>query len=72
MPRPIALHLVLKVLRARGFLLVSQRSSHGKFRRDGNAVRTVIVKMTKKEIPFGTFRSILEQSGLQEHDFRQE
>ena len=29
-----------------------------------------LIKMDKKEIPFGTFHSILLQSGLEENDFR--
>ena len=70
MPRPIALKLVLKVLLKNGFVLVSQKGSHAKYRKSGNPVRTVIVKTTKKEIPHGTFKSILNQSALTEQDFR--
>lgn len=69
MPRPIDLKLVLKVLGAHGFLLVSQTGSHAKFRRE-DPKKSVIVKTTKKQIPHGTFRSILLQSGLSESDFR--
>jgi len=72
MPRPIALRLVIKVLRAKGFIFISQCGSHAKFRKPGNPTRTVIVKMGKKEIPHGTFRSILLLSGLSESDFRKE
>ena len=71
MPKPIALKRVIHILLAKGFLFISQRGSHGKFRKGGNPARVVIVKMTKKEIPFGTFRSILQQSGLEENDFRE-
>lgn len=69
MPRPIKLKIVLKVLEKNGFFLVSQRGSHSKFRKIGNPTKTVIVKMNKKEIPHGTFQSILLQSGLEEEDF---
>lgn len=62
--------LVLKVLRAKGFIFISQSGSHVKFRKLGNPTKTVIVKMGKKEIPHGTFQSILLLSGLQESDFR--
>lgn len=31
---------------------------------------TVIVKMSKKEIPYGTFHSILRQANLTEEDFK--
>jgi len=70
MPRPIALRIVLQVLKQCGFFLVSQRGSHAKFRKNGNPTKTVIVKMTKKEIPHGTFQSILLQAGLKENEFR--
>lgn len=35
----------------------------------GLEVRTTIVPDNKKEIPRGTFKSILRQSGLEEKDF---
>ena len=70
MPRPIPLKQVIKVLSDRGFLFISQRGSHAKYRLIGNPTRTVIVKMSKKEIPHGTFQAILLQSGLKESDFR--
>lgn len=71
MPRPITLRQVLGVLRKKGFFFVSQNGSHAKFRKPGNPTRTVIVKMAKKEIPHGTFQSILLHSGLKESDFRE-
>ncbi len=70
MSRPIQLRLVLKVLRAKGFIFISQTGSHAKFRKTSNPVKTVIVKMSKKEIPHGTFHYILLLSGLKEDDFR--
>ena len=62
---------VIRALREKGFFFVSQKGSHAKFRKPGNPTRTVIVKMAKKEIPYGTFWSILLQSGLKENDFRE-
>lgn len=70
MPKPIQQKLVLKVLQAKGFIFISQKGSHAKFRKIGNPTRTVIIKMGKKEIPYGTFQSILLLSGLKEDDFR--
>jgi predicted RNA binding protein YcfA (HicA-like mRNA interferase family) len=70
MPRPIALRKVINALKRNGFFFVSQKGSHGKFRKIGNPTKTVIIKMSKKEIPHGTFQSILLQSGLNENDFR--
>lgn len=43
---------------------VSQKGDHVKFRKFGNPILTVIVPANKKEIPFGTFKSILRQSKL--------
>jgi len=61
---------IVAVLRKKGFVFVSQKGSHAKFRyRYGSSVHTVIVPMAKKEIPLGTFRSILRQSGLSKNDF---
>lgn len=69
MPKPIKLKTVIKILKEKGFFFVSQKGSHGKFRKPGNQTRTVVVKMAKKEIPYGTFQSILLHSGLDECDF---
>jgi predicted RNA binding protein YcfA (HicA-like mRNA interferase family) len=71
MPRPISLKQLLKVLCQQGFVFVSQKGSHAKYRKAGIPTRTVIIKMSKKEIPHGTFQAILLQSGLKENDFRQ-
>jgi len=71
MPKPILLKIVLQVLNDKGFFFVSQKGSHRKYRKIGNPTRTVIVKTTEKEIPYGTFKAILLQSGLQEDDFRE-
>ena len=70
MSRPILLRKVIKTLNTKGFVFVSQKGSHAKFRKVGKSIKTVIVKMKKKEIPHGTFQSILLLSGLKEEDFR--
>ena len=49
-----------------GFVEVSQKGSHVKYK---NKNRVVIIPHPKKEIPRGTFASILRQSGLQKEDF---
>ena len=71
MPKPFKLKLVLKVLLAKGFFFVSQNGSHAKYRSAGNPVLTVIVPIHGKEIPHGTFRSILRQAKLQQSDFEE-
>ncbi|GET29322.1 type II toxin-antitoxin system HicA family toxin [Prolixibacter sp. SD074] len=58
---------IIKALKKNGFVFVSQRGSHVKFKK-GNKI--VIVPSPKKEIPMGTFRSIIRQSGLNQDDFK--
>jgi len=57
---------IIKILIDNGFTFISQRGSHAKYRK---ANRTVIVPSPRKEIPLGTFRSIIRQSGLTKKDF---
>lgn len=65
MPKLFSSDLIEKVLRKKGFIFISQKGSHKKFRKETNSmVFTVIVPANKREIPVGTFRSILRQSGL--------
>jgi predicted RNA binding protein YcfA (HicA-like mRNA interferase family) len=70
MPKLYSSRHIISILEKRGFSFVSQRGSHVKYRKKGNPVLTVIVPAPKKEIPFGTFRSIIRQSGLSENDFK--
>tara|TARA_B100000315_G_C14148988_1_gene394841 strand:- start:137 stop:343 length:207 start_codon:yes stop_codon:yes gene_type:complete len=58
---------ITKVLLSKGFVFVSQKGSHKKYRKSS---RTVVVPHPKKEIPIGTFRSIVRQSGLTIDDFK--
>ena len=60
---------IIRVLQKKGFLYVSQKGSHVKFRKIGNPTLTVIVPAGRKEIPYGTFRSIVRQAALSESDF---
>ncbi len=59
--------IIIRVLKNNGFYYISQKGSHRKYR---NKDKTVIVPYPKKEIPIGTFRSIIRQSGLTLDDFR--
>lgn len=55
---------VTRVLKAHGFVMVSQKGSH-------QNDRQVIVPMHgNKPIPIGTLKSIIEGSGLAADDFR--
>ncbi len=69
MPKPVLLSLILRVLTEKGFFFIRQKGSHARYRKTGNPTRNVTVKTDYKEIPYGTFRSILLQSGLKEEDF---
>ncbi len=70
MPKLFSSLEVVKALQKRGFVFVSQKGSHAKFRKIGKVTLTVIVPVGKKEIPFGTFKSILRQANLTENDFK--
>lgn len=69
MPKLYSSKHVIRVLLRHGFEFVSQKGSHIKYRRLGNPTLTVIVPDNRKEIPRGTFRSIVRQSQLEERDF---
>jgi predicted RNA binding protein YcfA (HicA-like mRNA interferase family) len=66
MPELLSSREIIRVLEKKGFVLISQKGSHKKFKKNN---RTVIVPDPKKEIPRGTFASILRQSGLDKNDF---
>jgi predicted RNA binding protein YcfA (HicA-like mRNA interferase family) len=61
---------IVRTLEREGFRFVSQRGSHVKYRRSGASTLTVIVPAGRKQIPRGTFRSILRQAGLAESAFK--
>ncbi len=69
MPKLYSSLFIAKILLANGFEFISQKGSHQKYRKQGNPTLTVIVPSDRKEIPVGTFRSILRQSNLSEQDF---
>ncbi len=69
MPKLYSSKYIIKVLRRKGFVFVSQKGSHAKYRKINKVVLTAIVPDNKKEIPYGTFKSILRQANLTEGDF---
>ena len=58
---------IIQVLLRHGFKFISQRGSHQKYKKGS---RIVIVPAPRKQIPMGTFRSIIRQSGLNKADFQ--
>ncbi|MEK9174584.1 MAG: type II toxin-antitoxin system HicA family toxin [Patescibacteria group bacterium] len=69
MPKLYSSKQIIRTLQSKGFVFVSQKGSHVKFHKIGRQTLTVIVPTNKKEIPLGTFKSILRQSGLSEENF---
>ena len=69
MPKLYSSDEITKTLEREGFVFVSQRGSHAKYRKTGSPTLTVIVPAGRKQIPRGTFRSILRQAGLDEGAF---
>ena len=67
MPRRLGSDDVIRILREHGFFFVTQRGSHAKYK--NSAGRITIVPHPKKELPIGTTRSIIRQSGLTPDDF---
>ncbi len=70
MPKLYSSSKIIKVLLSKGFIFISQKGSHAKYRKFNRLVLTVIVPIGKKEIPIGTFKSILRQANLIEEDFK--
>jgi len=71
MPKLYSSRRIVAVLERNGFVFVSQKGSHAKYRKIvGNRVLTTVVGMAQREIFYGTFRSILKQSRLSEDDFK--
>lgn len=69
MPKLYSSRDIIKVLERQGFVFISQRGSHIKYRKSGRKILTVIVPADRKEIPVGNFRSVLRQSHLNEEYF---
>ncbi|MBU3925456.1 type II toxin-antitoxin system HicA family toxin [Patescibacteria group bacterium] len=70
MPKLYSSNEIIKVLQKQGFVYISQKGSHMKFKKIGSPTLIAIIPAGRKEIPFGTFKSILRQSNLIEDDFR--
>lgn len=70
MPKLYSSKHIIGVLLKKGFVFISQKGSHAKFKKTQNGAPVVIVPADRKEIPFGTFKSILRQSSLTKEDFK--
>ena len=67
MPKLYSSKEIEYVLHKFGFRFVIQKGSHGKYKNASG--RTAILPMNKKEIPIGTFYSILKQMGISSEEF---
>ena len=67
MPKLYSSNQISNVLKKFNFQLISQKGSHGKFKNSSG--KTVILPMNKKEIPKGTFNSILKQANITQKEF---
>jgi predicted RNA binding protein YcfA (HicA-like mRNA interferase family) len=61
---------VTRVLQRHGFLLVSQRGSHQKWRHPHTGKQVIVPYHRGKELPLGTLTSIVEGSGIPKVEFR--
>jgi len=68
MPRLHSSRKIIRVLKENGFDITSQKGSHVKLVSERKKF-IVIVPANRKEIPMGTFNSILRQSKLSKEDF---
>ncbi|MFA4923313.1 MAG: type II toxin-antitoxin system HicA family toxin [Ignavibacteriaceae bacterium] len=69
MPKLYSAKEIETVLKSFGFIFLKQKGSHGKFKNEKGSV--AILPMNKKEIPLGTFRSILKQASISLDEFKQ-
>jgi predicted RNA binding protein YcfA (HicA-like mRNA interferase family) len=70
-PKLYSSNHIIKVLGKYGFVFISQKGSHVKLRKEGNPTLTVIIPAERKQIPIGTFNSIIRQSGLDKTVFEE-
>jgi len=68
MPRRYSSRKIIQILEENGFQLISQKGSHIKLS-NTNTQATVIVPANRKEIPAGTFNSIVRQARLEKEVF---
>ena len=69
MPKLYSSDYIIKVLALKGFIFISKKGTHAKYRLYTKPALTVIMPTNREEIPAGTFQSILRQANLNEEDF---
>ena len=61
---------IIRILERHGFVLISQRGSHQKWRHPEAGKQVIVPYHKGKQLPMGTIRSIIEGSGIPEEKFR--
>ncbi len=68
MPKLFSAGQTIKALRKAGFEIISQKGSHIKLRGIRNGKLQTVIVPNNKEIPRGTFSSILEQADMTQRE----
>jgi predicted RNA binding protein YcfA (HicA-like mRNA interferase family) len=61
---------VMKMLSRHGFEIVGRKGSHARMKKITPERVYIVIVPDHKEIPIGTLKSIIRQSGLPEEEFR--
>ncbi len=61
---------IIKILHQHGFILVSQRGSHQKWRHPETGNQVIVPYHKGKQLPLGTLKSIIDGSGIPEEEFQ--
>ena len=61
---------VVGILERHGFVLISQRGSHQKWRNHSTGKQVIVPVHKGKQLPLGTLVSIVEGSGIPENEFK--
>ena len=61
---------VVSILERHGFVLISQRGSHQKWRNHSTRKQVIVPVHKGKQLPLGTLVSIVEGSGIPENEFK--
>ncbi|MCX6000192.1 MAG: type II toxin-antitoxin system HicA family toxin [Chloroflexi bacterium] len=61
---------VTRILQRHGFVLISQRGSHQKWRNPDTGKQVIVPYHKGNQLPLGTLTSIIEGSGIPKEQFR--
>lgn len=61
---------IIKLLSKHGFEIVGRKGSHVRMKKITSEKTYIVIVPDHREIPIGTLKSIIRQSGLSESEFR--